>query len=523
MKEFFKKIWNKIRTAGMYVWRKKRLRYPALILIVVVLYLVFRGGTSTAGVVTDTVKRQDLIRTVLATGQVSSTTDLNLSFTTSGVVSRVAVATGQKVKKGDVLATLDQKSAYANYTSARGALLSAKANLQKTIEGVSNEEIAVAQVALDNAKKDLEITTLQQDTLVRNARRALLNSGLALIPVVGNTTLLNPIVSGAYSGEVEGAYTLSFSSNRYFSVRGISTGSGIVTASYPQQFGNEGLFVEFPAGFSEAVNANDTWVVTIPNTQASTYTTNLNAYNASLQTRASAINSAQSIVSADEATLAFKKRTARPVEVDAAQADVLSAEGKMQSAAAILEDTTLRAPADGTITKVDIKVGELAQALKEVMVLQDIGNLYLEANINEANIAEIKNDQLVDVTFDALGTDKTFIATISKIDPSSTLISGVVNYKIEARITAIPEIRPGMTANMSILVGQISGVLAVPKRAVLTHDNSSFVRVVKDPTSKKLTWTETRVTTGFEGDEGLVEIKTGLEAGQPIVVFVPAN
>jgi multidrug resistance efflux pump len=88
-------------------------------------------------------------------------------------VSRVAVATGQKVKKGDVLATLDQKSAYANYTSARGALLSAKANLQKTIEGVSNEEIAVAQVALDNAKKDLEITTLKQDTLVRNARRAL--------------------------------------------------------------------------------------------------------------------------------------------------------------------------------------------------------------------------------------------------------------------------------------------------------------------------------------------------------------
>jgi HlyD family secretion protein len=246
-----------------------------------------------------------------------------------------------------------------------------------------------------------------------------------------------------------------------------------------------------------------------PNTQASTYTTNFNAYNAALQTRASAISTAQAVVAADEAALAFKKRTARPVEVDAAQADVLSAEGKMQSAAAALEDTTLRAPADGTITKVDIKVGELAQALKEVMVLQDIGNLYLEANINEANIAEIKIDQPVDVTFDALGTDKKFSATISQIDPASTLISGVVNYKVEARIASIPEIRPGMTANMSILVGQISGILTVPKRAVLMHDGGSFVRVVKDPTKKKITWTEVPVTTGFEGDEGLVENCSG--------------
>jgi multidrug efflux pump subunit AcrA (membrane-fusion protein) len=192
MKELLNKIWNKVRAVSLYVWQKKRIRYSVLVVLAVVLYVVFRGGSSTAGVVTDTVKRQDLIRTVLATGQVSSTTDLNLSFTTSGVVSRVAVITGQKVKKGEVLATLDQKSAYANYTSARGALLAAKANLQKTIEGVSNEEIAVAQVALDNAKKDLEVTIAQQDTLVRNAHRALLNSGLAPVFVSGNTTSLTP-------------------------------------------------------------------------------------------------------------------------------------------------------------------------------------------------------------------------------------------------------------------------------------------------------------------------------------------
>jgi pyruvate/2-oxoglutarate dehydrogenase complex dihydrolipoamide acyltransferase (E2) component len=342
MKELLNKIWNKVRAVSLYVWQKKRIRYSVLVVLAVVLYVVFRGGSSTAGVVTDTVKRQDLIRTVLATGQVSSTTDLNLSFTTSGVVSRVAVITGQKVKKGEVLATLDQKSAYANYTSARGALLAAKANLQKTIEGVSNEEIAVAQVALDNAKKDLEVTIAQQDTLVRNAHRALLNSGLAPVFVSGNTTSLAPTISGTYTSEKEGTYTLSVSTSGSFSVSGLSSGSGIVTTSYPQPLGKDGLFIEFPSGFNATTDGNNVWTISIPNTQASTYTTNFNAYNAALQTRASAISTAQAVVAADEAALAFKKRTARPVEVDAAQADVLSAEGKMQSAAAALEQDLIR-------------------------------------------------------------------------------------------------------------------------------------------------------------------------------------
>lgn len=88
------------------------------------------------------------------------------------------------------------------------------------------------------------------------------------------------------------------------------------------------------------------------------------------------------------------------------------------------------------------------------MTLQDINNVYLEANINEANITSIKLGVSVNITFDAFGTEQIFKGSILKIDPSSTIISGVVNYKITANIFNTSELRPGMTANMTILVGE---------------------------------------------------------------------
>jgi HlyD family secretion protein len=190
----------------------------------------------------------------------------------------------------------------------------------------------------------------------------------------------------------------------------------------------------------------------------------------------------------------------------------------VQSASAALENTVIRAPADGTITTVDIKVGEQATPAKAVIVLQDVGNLHVEANVSEANIAQVKIGQEVTFTFDALGPDREFTGTVQTIDPSSTVISGVVNYKVTASVEKLPEIKPGMTANMTILTATKTDVLTIPQRAVLTHDSKKFVRVVDD--KKKKTYHEVEVTTGLEADGGLTELLSGLESGQEIVTFI---
>lgn len=497
---------------------KKKIVWIIIILLVVgFIFSRARGGNSSNNIQTDTVKKQDIKQTVLATGQVVSATDLDLAFKAGGIVQRVNVKEGDKVTAGQVLASLDQQDAAASLTSAQGALAQAQANYNKVLAGSSNEDIAVAQVALDNAKSTLQTTTDQQKVLVANAYSALLNSTPAAVAKSGNQSSPTITISGTYTGAAQGQYVVSVygtGSGFRFSVNGLEVGDGLVSTA-PQPLGSKGLYISFS---TTAVFSGDSWTVNIPNTQASTYVTNYNAYQAALQTQASATSAAQQAVATAQANLDLKKAQARPADVQAAQAAILSAQGQVQAAQATLENNIVRAPTDGTITSVDIKVGEQATPSKEVIVLQDVGNLHIESDVSEANIASVQTGQSVDITFDALGPDRHFTAKVQTVNPASTLVSGVVNYKVTAAIDNISEIKPGMTANMTILVGEKSGVLAVPDSAVLNNNGTKQVRVIDD--SKKKTYHAVNVQTGMEADGGLVEVTSGLNEGQQIVTFI---
>lgn len=498
---------------------KKKIIWTIVILLVALplAYKLLKPKNNAANITTDTVKKQDIKQTVLATGQVVSSTDLDLSFKLSGVVQKVNAKEGDKARQGDVLATLSQADQAASLTSARGALAAAQANYEKVLGGASSEDVAVAQVNLDNAKATLVTTINQQQVNVDNAYKALLNSTPAAVAGSGNTGSIVATVSGAYTGKDQGIYKISIYSTGNgsgFGVSGLETANGIVDVT-PQPIGIKGLYIQFS---STLVPANNVWTITIPNTQASTYVTNYNNYQAALQTQSATVAASQNAVAAAQAALALKKAQARPADVDAAQAQILSAEGQVQAAVASLENTIIRAPANGTITSVDIKVGELASALKEAMVLQDVGSLHVEANISEANVASLKPGQSVDLTFDALGPDRHFKGSLQTINPASTVISGVVNYKVTASMDNIPEIKPGETSNMTILVDQKSAVLAIPSRAVISQNGKQYVRVIDNTKTK--TYYQVEITTGLQADAGLVEITSGLSEGQEIVTFI---
>ncbi len=489
-----------------------------IVLLLVVGFFMFRGGNKTAGdVQTDTVKKQGLKQTVLATGQVTSRTDLSLSFNSSGIVSRVNVKVGDKVKSGQILSSLDQKNQAASYTQAQGALAQAQANYQKVLDGSSSAEVQVSQVALSNAKTALDNTIKQQQTLVDNAYKTMLNTGLEAISGAGNTGGITATITGTYTSQKTGAYNISIyatGGGLRYQYTGLEVGSGIVDVT-PQPLGTKGLFIQFS---SSSVPTNNIWTVNLPNTQSASYVAANSSYLAALETQRTAVSAAENTVASAQASLDLKKAQATPAELKAAEAQVLSAQGQVQAASAALENTIIRAPADGTITVVDVKPGELATAQKQALVLQDIDSLYIEANISEANIASVRPEQSVEVTFDALGSDRKFVAKVQSVDPASTLVSGVVNYKVKIALDKLEEIKPGMTANVSILTAKKDEVISVPQRSVLTEDGKKFVRVVTDVKTKAFEKKE--VKTGMEADGGLVEITEGLNEGTEIVTFI---
>ena len=216
--------------------------------------------------------------------------------------------------------------------------------------------------------------------------------------------------------------------------------------------------------------------------------------------------------------LTFKGIPATQANIDAAKAQILSAEGQVASAQASLNNLILTAPLSGTITEVNTNVGELISPTSKFMVLQNISYIHTEANVSEANIASLSLGQTIDYTFDAFGPDKHFIGKILTINSASIVVSGVVNYKVTGSLENVPEVKPGMTVNMTILVAQKNGVLAVLSTAILNKNGKKYVKIITD--SKKKTFNEVEVQTGLQADGGLVEIISGLKKGQEIIIYI---
>ncbi len=489
--------------AAYYRAHPKRFWVSGILIVIVLLVTLTHHSASPVTIVR--VQAADLKQTVLATGQVTSQTDLDLSFSSSGVIARLPVSVGDKVSSGQLLAALDNRNEYAS-------LKSAQANYQKVVAGSSNEEVAVAEASLKSAKSSLASANAVQDTLVASAHRALLNTDLTPALTAGSQGTA-PTVSGTYGGDAEGSYVITphlTGSTGYFTYTGVEEGTGTISTTTPKPLGTKGLYIQFASDY--VTYLNDVWTVYLPNTSSSHYLADYNAYQNALKTHDSTIAAAQAQVDEAQANLDLKKAAARPADLAVAQAAV-------DAAQATYDKTLILAPASGTITHVDTKIGERADAQKEVVVLENVTDLYVEADINETSIAKVALGQSVSMTLDAFGPGVVFTGTVVHIDPSATTSDGVVNYKIKVSIsdpTGLHQIRPGMNANMTITAWDHANVVAVPKAALITKGDGAYVNFVTD--EKKGKYTPRKIETGQTGDGELVEVTSGLSSGDAIAV-----
>jgi RND family efflux transporter MFP subunit len=495
----------------VWIFIKKR-KWWLIVGLVILIVVLFASGKKESDYIFDTVIVSDVSETILATGQVVSDTDLTLSFSKGGIISSIPVSVGDKVSRGRLLVSTQNASERAGLTQAEAALAKAQASYDQTLEGSTSEEIEVSRVALANAEVDLAQSEIQQDRLVENAYRTLLSTDLEAIATI-NTSETAPSITGTYNSEEEGRYSIRMytsGAGARFSVGGLELADGAVDESRPIPFGIRGLFVQFASGST----VNTKWSIDIPNTRSSSYVSNLNVYQAAQETRDITIATKQLVVNTAQANLSNLLAEATASELALKEADILSAQGQVDAALASLEDTRIRAPKSGTITRIDADLGSLIQAYENVVVLQDVDQLLLEANINEANITKVAVGMPIEVTFDAFSFDETFMAEVVSIDIASTLVSGVVNYRIKASLLGeLSELRPGMTANMTLIVEEKKSVVAIPGRAVVEKDGRDIVFVGEAEDVE-----EVPVEIGFEGDGTLVEVLSGLVEGDQIVI-----
>lgn len=179
-----------------------------------------------------------------------------------------------------------------------------------------------------------------------------------------------------------------------------------------------------------------------------------------------------------------------------------------------LTKNVLVAPFTGVVTIVDIKSGETVTAADVVVAVATVRDLRLTANVTETDAVKINVNMPATITFDALPAFEQFEASVTKRAPAAIAIEGVPTYEVTLTLTTIdPRLLPGLTSNITIHASEKTDVIAVPRRAVITRGDQQFVRVISAGEIIEL-----EVTTGLLGSSGAIEITSGLQGGEQVII-----
>jgi RND family efflux transporter MFP subunit len=194
--------------------------------------------------------------------------------------------------------------------------------------------------------------------------------------------------------------------------------------------------------------------------------------------------------------------------------DVASYRAAVAQAAASRDKGIMRAPIDGIVTKIGKKPGELVSGA-DVMVDLLSPHYEVAVDISEVDIRKVKINDKVTITLDALNADTKLTGKVVSIDPGPTIIQDVVYYKVKVSIDETAEpVKPGMTANVSIVTDERKNVAYVPSRAVkYDEDGSRYVKVLENGIEKNYP-----VQVGLKANEGRLEILEGLAKGQEVII-----
>lgn len=443
-----------------------------------------------------TATKKDIKKTVEGSGKVVSVSELDIQqLQNGGKVTAVYVKPGDYVKRGQIIATLDNRQAGIQLTQA-------KASYDKIVNGSTKEELDITKQGVINAKQNYDIVKQQQDTAVANAKRTLLNTSITAIPVYDTRLQANsPIISGSYTCTEDVEYNIKVNQTTYADVSGIGQ---VIISSVPQALGNCGLFISFD---STKDYSNGEWKVTLPNKISSSYSTNLNAYNNALQNRDIAlINASTSVVNAE---LSLNQKV-----VGARAEDIKSAEASLANAQLNYENTIIRAPFDGQIGAVSAAVGQQTNSQAGVATIITKDKI-AEISLNEIDIVNVKLGQEVELSFDAI-PEEVFVGTVAEINTVGIATSNVVSFSVKISIPDADErIKSGMSVTANIITDKKIGVLSVPSATIKIEgkEPSEKSYVLKKEGTKN---TKSYITVGLTNDID-TEVIDGLSENDQVV------
>ena len=169
-----------------------------------------------------------------------------------------------------------------------------------------------------------------------------------------------------------------------------------------------------------------------------------------------------------------QEHEARRLEYANAQASLVKAETNFELAELQLEDVTIRAPSAGTIIQKNVEEGQVIQSASQnvsggttLFVMADLGELRVRALVDETDIGELRSGMSAIVRVDAF-PDQAFEGMVENIEPQAVVQQNVTMFAVIVNLdNRSGLLRPGMNAEVEILIEEVSDVILVPNGAIV--------------------------------------------------------
>jgi HlyD family secretion protein len=262
--------------------------------------------------------------------------------------------------------------------------------------------------------------------------------------------------------------------------------------------------------------------------------------SAQLSASSTAMRDAQSISSSKMslqstmASIAVKQAPPTAAALSAAKSTLLNAQIGLANARTAFDQTTLRAPIAGTVAAVNGTVGTVesgggssavststssgsgsgsgSSSSSGFVTLTGLTGMQLVAGFAETDTAKLRVGQAATVTVDALPSVE-LAAHVIAIAGTSTTSSSVVTYNVTFALDrSEPGLKPGMTADVDVVIGEADNVVHVPTAAVNGSGSNASVTVLENGKQVRVP-----VVAGLQGDSSTA-ILSGLKANQMVVL-----
>lgn len=364
--------------------------------------------------------------TVTADGSVHAKQTTVLSWRTSGNIANISVKVGDKVKAGQVIATLDPASLSPALLKARSDLIDAQHALDDLMQSQVNQ--AKAQNDLAKAQKNLKDQLYKQELLRKpNASPTNLEAAQAAYDAaqaqLNQANQIYSLVQGRPENDVQR----------------LQAASQVVVAQRRVQ--DAQINLTFAQSTPDVKTQSDT------NTQ----------------------------VEIAQAVLKEAQRAWDRVKDGPSQDDINAAKAKIEAIQASLSQAEISTPFAGTITQLVGNAGDVVKTGSVLARLEDMSQIHAKISVPEVDINRIRPDQPAVLAFDAIPS-RTYPATVIEIGRVGVLNQGAVNFDVEAMIQNPDEaIRSGMTASVSITVEHADHSLLIPNQAIRFNKQSQRI------------------------------------------------